>query len=247
MKAKILFYDIETSPNLAYVWGKYQQDVIAYKREWQLLSFAYKWKGEPEVTCHSRRTLTEKELVIRLRATLEKADIIVAHNGDDFDYKKANAKFLEFGLDPLPLPKSVDTKKVAKNYFKFNSNSLNDLGQLLKLGKKINTGGFDLWLGCMGGDAKSWSLMERYNKQDVLLLEKVYNRLLPWMMKHPNVAQPADGRPDGCPKCGGLRLKSHGWINYVSSRAIRYRCKDCGGWCQGTSRENLKDKKAKYK
>ena len=42
--AKVLFYDIETAPNLAYVWGKYQQDAIEIPRSWYMMAFGYKWK-----------------------------------------------------------------------------------------------------------------------------------------------------------------------------------------------------------
>jgi hypothetical protein len=46
---RVLLYDIETFPNEAYVWGKYDQNVIAFKKEWEMASFAYKWLGEKEV------------------------------------------------------------------------------------------------------------------------------------------------------------------------------------------------------
>ena len=36
-KAKILYYDIETAPNLSYVWGQYEQNVIAHVSEWHML------------------------------------------------------------------------------------------------------------------------------------------------------------------------------------------------------------------
>ena len=39
---KILLIDIETAPNLGYIWGKYEQNVIDYKTEWYLLSFCAK-------------------------------------------------------------------------------------------------------------------------------------------------------------------------------------------------------------
>ncbi len=38
----------------------------------------------------------------------------------------------------------------------------------------------------MNKDPAAWKVMEKYNKQDVLLLEKVYDRLLPWIKSHPN-------------------------------------------------------------
>src|SRR3990167_3818406 len=46
---KILLFDIETTPNLAYVWGKYEQDVIQYKSEWYMLSWSAKWLGGPKI------------------------------------------------------------------------------------------------------------------------------------------------------------------------------------------------------
>ena len=47
--AKILFLDVETAPSLGYVWGKYDQNVIDFKKDWYMLSFAYKWAHEENV------------------------------------------------------------------------------------------------------------------------------------------------------------------------------------------------------
>lgn len=234
-KPKILLYDIETSPNLAYVWGKYEQDVIDYKKEWELLSFSYKWLDEKTVRCIKRpdfKDATDCSLTKALWKVLDEADVIIGHNSDDFDTKKASAKFIEHGLVPPSPSQSVDTKKVAKRYFRFNSNKLDDLGKLLGVGRKEKTGGFDLWLGCMAGHPKSWKLMEKYNKQDVLLLERVYLKLLPWIGNHPNVSY-LEGRPEGCPKCGSERLKSCGIRRFKVQSYTNYRCVDCGGYCRG--------------
>ena len=51
MKPKVLLFDIETSPNLAYVWGKYQQDVVAFEEEWKIISVSYKWLGKRSIYC----------------------------------------------------------------------------------------------------------------------------------------------------------------------------------------------------
>lgn len=231
-KPKVLFYDIETQPNIGYVWGMYEQNVLSYVKEWQLLSFAYKWQGEKEVFCITRAgQKTDKALVKKLWKLLNSADIVIAHNGDEFDNKKASAKFLEYGLTPPSPFQSVDTLKVARRYFKLNSNKLNDLGTTLKVGRKVVHTGFDLWLGCMKNDAKSWATMEKYNKQDVVLLEKVYNKLLPWINTHPNVAFIA-GSGDGCPKCGSTKLQSRGFRCTRTSKFQQYQCMSCGGWCR---------------
>jgi len=230
MKPKVLFFDIETAPNLAYVWGKYEQDVIAFKSEWYLLSVAYKWLGDNEVHCLTIKGKKgdDKKLAKKLRDLFDKADVIIAHNGDAFDIKKARARFVFHGLKPPSQFATVDTYKVAKRYFNFNSNKLNDLGLYLNLGEKVKHTGFDLWLGCMRDDKASWKLLERYNKQDVLLLEKVYNTLLPWMERHPNMALLTDRK--GCSKCGSTQVHKDGVRANSSTLQQQWRCKSCKGY-----------------
>lgn len=230
-KPKILLFDIETFPNIGYTWGKWEQNVIKFVKDWELASFAYKWLGESKITCLSRRKNTEKSLVKSLYKLFNEADILVAHNGDSFDIKKAKAKFIKFKLDPSALTRSVDTKKIAKSQFAFNSNSLNDLGEYLDLGKKINTGGFELWEGCMANETASWKKMEKYNIQDVKLLEKVYLRLKAWAPSHPSVAAIQDR--DGCANCGSENTQQRGTRVTTKKKYYRYQCQDCGHWYTG--------------
>jgi DNA polymerase elongation subunit (family B) len=243
---KILLFDIETSPNLAYVWGKYDQNVIRFEEEWQMLSFAYKWHGEKKTYAYSLADFplykkdknNDRELVAKLHEILSQADVVVGHNSDDFDIRKANARFIAHGLKPPTPFKSVDTKKVAKRYFKFNSNSLSDLGQYLGLGDKLPTGGFDLWLGCMAGNKSSWKKMVAYNKQDVVLLESVYNMFLPWITNHPNV-NILNGQHMSCTNCGSKKLQKRGYGITSVSKHQRYQCSSCGKWSKG-KHESLK-------
>lgn len=235
-KPKVLFYDLETSPNLGYVWGKYDQNVLEFKKQWELLSVAYKWQGEPKVHCLSRPDFkdgTDKSLTHALWKLFDQADIVIAHNGMDFDDKKARAKFIEHGLQPPSTFKSIDTKRIAKSQFNFNSNSLNDLGQLFKLGKKLETGGIQLWLDCMAGDKAAWKRMIAYNKQDVALLEKVYNRMRAWAPNHPNFALIADR--SGCPVCLSVNTQRRGYAVRIKTKAQRFQCMDCGHWFTGKS------------
>lgn len=241
-KVKVLLFDIETSPSLGYTWGKWEQNVISFKKEWEMLSFAYKWLDQKQVYCLSRQDFadkTEKSLIKALWNVMDEADIIIAHNGDQFDNKKSKAKFIEHGLTPPSPYKTIDTKKVAKSQFMFNSNSLDDLGRLLKVGRKKQTGGFDLWLGCMANKKKSWELMKKYNKQDVLLLERVYLKMLPWITNHPSVAQYNTGK--ACPKCNSSRLKSKGLVHTKTMSYRRFLCLGCGGHSRArVSEKNLK-------
>lgn len=234
MKPKIFIYDVETTPNRGYVWGKWEQNVIAFDKEWELLSFAYKFVGDKSVKCITRADFhdkTDKSLCESLHKIMSTADISVAHNGDSFDNKKVAARFIFHGLSPLKHIPSIDTKKVAKKYFNFNSNSLNDLGQYLKLGKKAETGGFDLWLKCMAGDKKAFKKMAKYNKQDVTLLEKLYNRFLPWIKNHPSLSLlRGNAKHSGCPNCGSLSIQKRGVRANHSTISQQYQCNSCKSW-----------------
>lgn len=237
-KPRILLFDIETAPNLSYTWGKWEQNVIDFKEQWYMLTFSWKWLGDKKVNVASlpdwnfsykKNKTNDEQLVFLLWDLFNEADIIIAHNGDEFDIKKVNARFAFHKLPPPAPYKTIDTKKVAKRYFKFESNSLNDLGQYLKLGEKLKTGGFDLWLGCMSNNKKSWKTMCDYNKQDVILLEKIYLYLRPWMNNHPNISL-LNGDTQGCPNCGSMNLQKRGFNISRTSRMQRWQCKDCASW-----------------
>ena len=236
-KQKILFIDLETSPNISYTWGKWEQDVIEFLEEGHLLCFSYKWLGEktvhslsmPDFKCYKFDKKSDFQLVAELHKLFEKADIICGHNAISFDIKMANRFFLKNGLPPVSEYKIVDTKVLAKSKFRFNSNKLDELGNYLGLGRKLHTEGFALWKGCMSGDMKSWDKMVKYNKQDVLLLEKVYDKLVPWC-KHPIVY--VDNK---CHVCGSDNIIHRGYSYQDSgkSRKPKMVCKNCLRWTLG--------------
>lgn len=230
-KSKILLYDIETAPLLSYTWGLYEQNVVEVERDWYILSVAWKWLGEkkvhvmslPQFKTWEKDREDDKEIVKKLWELFNEAKVIVAHNGNAFDIKKSNVRFLVNGMQPPSPYKTVDTKVVAKNKFRFDSNSLNNLGEYLKLGKKVETGGFKLWKGCMERDEASWKKMMKYNKQDVVLLEKVYLKLLPWMTTHPYIG-------GECKNCGGSNLIKKGTDQRKNGLHQEWKCLDCGSW-----------------
>lgn len=225
-KAKILLFDIETSPNIGMSWGgKWEVNILHFIKEWQIISIAWKWLGEKVNSLTLHESGTEKKLCSTLHGILAQSDVVIAHNGDSFDLKKANARFLFHKLPPLKPVISIDTKKVAKKYFSFNSNSLDDLGIHLGVGRKVKDEGIDMWLRCMNGDKSAWKKMKEYNEQDVVLLEKVYEKLKPWIQNHPNIS--LINNKEGCPNCGHSEFLSNG-IRYTQTRKYRrLTCKSC--------------------
>jgi len=242
---KILLMDIETSPNLSAIWGRWEQDTVWVDKEWHMLSFSYKWFGDkktyvhslPEYKTYKTNKEDDTELVKDLWKLMDEATICIGHNINYFDCRRSNARFIALGLMPPSPYKTVDTLKVARRYFKFDSNKLNDLGEYLHIGKKVDTGGYKLWKGCMEGNKKSWSLMCKYNKVDVELLEKVYLKLRPWITNHPSISALLE-EPDSCPKCGSKNMTKRGFQYSQVGMYQRTQCQTCGGW----SRSRLMEK-----
>ena len=237
MKPNILFFDIETKPILSYTWGLYEQNVISVKEHACLLCFAYKWSGgkikvKGLVDCKNKKS--DRELIKDIWDLFDKADIIVAQNGDEFDFKRTNARFSYYKFPPPSPYKTIDTLKQARKHFGFPSNRLDDLGEYLSLGRKIKHEGIEMWLGCMAGEKKWWDKMKKYNKQDVKLLEKVYLRIRPYIKNPPNLSVFLGLV---CPKCGSKDLQLRGMAHTQGGTYQRFYCKNCFGWGQSPYRE----------
>ena len=236
---RIAFFDIENAPNLSWVWGKWEQNALDTLIPSYFLCFAWKWADKKKVTTYALPDYSnfkkckedDTALIKQLWHLLDEADIIIAHNGDAFDIKKANARFLSIGLLPPSPYKTIDTLKIARREFKFDSNKLDDLGKSLGVGRKLPHTGFHLWRGCMQGCAASWKLMRKYNAQDVTLLERVYERLKPWAKNHPDLRIYED--KTGCPSCLSTNVQRRGFRIALKKKRQSYQCQDCGHWYCG--------------
>lgn len=250
---KIILFDIETAPILAYVWGLYEQNVLSVERPSFLLCFGWKELGKKEIQCPSlpdfklykRDPFDDGALVKEMWKVLNDADIVVAHNGDAFDVKKANGFFMKHGLPPPKPYQTVDTLKELKKVAKLDSHKLDAVGDFLKLGRKVHTGGIKLWMDCINRKPQAWAKMVRYCKQDVSLLERAYKTLRPWMKQHPNLSLYL-GR-DGCPKCGSSHMHSRGTRKTSTGEIPRFQCQNCSSWCSGKWPKGEKPPAAEYR
>jgi hypothetical protein len=237
---KILLFDIETSPILANIWGLWTEtrDFKFVDVDWYVLSWSAKWlnskttivKSLPDYPNYKKNPQDDSALLKELWSLLDEADIVIGHNAQKFDVKKINTRFLINGMLPPSNYRVIDTLLIAKRHFAFTSNRLDTLGQILGLGKKVDTGGFSLWKGCLENDSKCWSKMRMYNKQDVVLLEKVYLKLRPYMNNHPNTNLDLICDTPACPICGSKQLVRRGYAYTNTSKYARVRCSDCGKW-----------------
>jgi DNA polymerase elongation subunit (family B) len=231
---RILLLDIETSPNTAHVWGLWQQNVSINQlmESSYVLCYAAKWLGEDDIYFDSVHQSKPKIMLKGIHALLESADAVIHYNGTKFDIPTLNKEFLLTKLLPPSPYKQIDLLRVVRSNFRFPSNKLDYVSQRLGLGKKHAHEGHDLWVKCMNGDKDAWKRMEEYNIQDVVLLESLYDNLLPWIKNAPNRNLYQDIA--GCPTCGSTRLQKRGVAVSTTGAYQRYQCRDCGSWAQGT-------------
>jgi len=233
--AKILIFDIETSPIIGYLWSKWQNginddDII---QDWSILCFSAKWLFEDEIISHK---LTKKELkklddsriVKELWKLLDESDIVIGHNGKRFDIKKANAKFIKYRLNPPSSYTVIDTLLHARNKFAITSNKLDYLGEYLGVGRKIETPK-GMWKKVMQGDYNMLEKMAEYCDGDVKLLEDVYLEMRPYIQPHPNIGLYIEEDVQACTCCGSTNLKdtNKSYVTTVNSYQL-LRCGDCG-------------------
>lgn len=217
---------------MAYVWGLWDQNVglAQLVNSAETISFAAKWHGTKKVEFYSTHHHGKEEMLAQAHRLLSEADVVVGYNSKGFDMKHLNREFVLAGMKPPAPYAQVDLMLVVKRQFKFVSNKLDYVSQALGLGAKTSHTGFQLWVDCMAGDEKAWALMKKYNKQDVVITEKLYDALLPWVPSHPNVALHDGNRNDACTNCGGENLRREGYRLTTVGKYARFQCKDCGKW-----------------
>lgn len=252
-KPKVLVVDIETSPIISYTWGLWDQNVALnqVKTDWNVLSVAAKWLGESasKVMYKDQRNVKnvhdDTELLKWIWKLLDECDIVLTQNGNAFDVKKLNARFVLAGMQPPSSYRKIDTLVIAKKYFAFTSNKLEYMSnKLCTKYKKLKTKqfqGFDLWKECLAGNKKAWQEMELYNKHDVLALEELYTKLQAW-----DTTVNFDVYDDNCVttcKCGSTSFIKKGFFYTNTGKFQRHRCTECGA--ETRSKQNLFSKEKK--
>ena len=102
---KILVFDIETYPFLAYTFNKWKtninDDFIVH--DWGMLCWSAKWLFSDEVlsdkmTEEELNNLDDSRISRSIWELIDEADVVIAHNGVKFDIRKVNTKFLEYNI-----------------------------------------------------------------------------------------------------------------------------------------------------
>lgn len=234
---RLLTLDIETRPSLAHVWGLFNENIplVRLAEAGTVISWAAKWHGEKQIHFASDYHDGHDEMLKGIHALVDEADVIIGYNHRAFDMKHLRREWALAEMTPPSGWRDIDLLSIVRAQFKFQSNKLDFVASEFGLGSKVKHDGFELWLGCMAGDKKSWQKMRAYNIGDVKLTEKLYERVLPWIPSHPH--QGLFGGPkDGCPRCTSLDAHRRGFLTTSTGRFQRYQCNACGGWFSDTHR-----------
>lgn len=234
-KPKRLFFDIETSPCIGYFWSPGYKVNIPHDNvieEAKIICICYKWEGDDKVHSLKWDKGCDKKLVEKFAKIADKANEIVAHNGDRFDLPKLRTRAIYHRI-PLTKYTSLDTLKKSRYNFKFPSNKLDAIAKYLKVGGKIETGGFGLWVRCMEGDKKALQQMVEYCSNDVVILEDVYQVIKNYVSVN---THHGDFRHE-CPSCGsskGNHIKNRFTPTGIIKRGMR--CLSCGQYYEISNR-----------
>jgi DNA-directed RNA polymerase subunit RPC12/RpoP len=236
---KLLLIDIETAPHMAAVWGLWKENIPLDRliKPGYTLCWAAKWYGEKEVMFDSILS-GHKKMVKGIHKLLDEADAVIHYNGSKFDIPTLNKEFLLQGLKPPAPIKQIDLLKTARTKFRLASNKLDFVANALGYGKKVRHKGLELWFECMAKNPQAWEQMKEYNIHDVVLLERVYDRLKPWIKSHPSVLSGVEGT--ACPKCGSHKATKRGSAVTAAGRYQRYQCNECGSWFRSSVNERPK-------
>jgi len=229
---KRLFYDIETSYFIVSAWRMGEQRLGPHQiiKHPEIICISWKWEEEDKVYRVSwNEDQSDKELLEKFIPELNKANQIVAHNGDRFDLKWIRGRAIFHDIKVNPRYETIDTLKIAKSQFKFASNKLDELGKFLGVGEKIETN-YALWDRIiLSKEPEALEEMGLYCDEDVRLLERVFEKLRPYGKAQFNYGKLYGDHNFACPECGALTPRvTKAYTTPMGVRRYYLQCKAKG-------------------
>lgn len=229
---KRLFFDIETSPNIGLFWEAGYKKNIDYSniiKERAIICICYKWEDSKDVgylTWDSKQC--DKKMLLKFIEIANSADEMIGHNGDKFDLAWIRTRCLFHRINVFPVYTTIDTLKLSRSKFKFNSNKLDYIAKYLGMGEKIKTE-FGLWKAIvLNKDKEAMAKMVKYCQQDVKLLEKVYKELSTHIFAKTHYGVIFGQDRGSCPECGSDEIvRMCNRVSATGVKKIQFQCKTC--------------------
>lgn len=226
---RVLTVDIETSPAIARVWGLYDQTIATNQivEPSRVLCVAGKWFDRKRTMFASEFHDGHPDFLRMVWEWFDDADVVVTYNGIKFDVPHLQREWLLAGWGPPSPWIDVDLLRVNRSRFKFMSNKLGYVTDVLGLDTKLSTGGQDLWNRVLDNDPVAWRKFKKYNETDVVITEQLFMTLLPWI-RGPHFGL-LSGDPAACYACGGTDMTPAGFVFTKTTKYPKMICV-CGAW-----------------
>ena len=240
MTLKLLTLDLETSPNVGHIWSLWKQNIGLNQlmQSGSVISFAAKWHGNKKVLFFSDHHDGHDVMIQAAHDLVSEADAVIHYNGTSFDMPWLHTEFLLAGLAPPKPYKNIDLLLTARKKFRFVSNKLDYVTKIVGLEGKVHHEGHTLWVKCLAGDDKAWSMMRKYNCADVVQTEELFDILRPWINGLPNPALYADSDTPSCERCGGTSLQRRGFAYTQLGAFQQFQCQTCKSWSRSARRHH---------
>jgi DNA polymerase elongation subunit (family B) len=225
----VLVFDIETVPALAATYHTGKQTLCEDQliSDPYIASIQYKWYGDSnvKVLLADLNKSDDKAILKTFVEIVDKADWVVYHNGDSFDWRWVQQRLAYHKLPALAPKESTDTMRACKKHFKLMKYTLSYCCKYFKVSHKKESGGFKTWVGLLLKDKKVLKDFKAYGKQDVISLEQLFIRILPYITKKPKVKQTLS---DFRCECGSKSYVKNGTrLTTAGVRQQQIRCKGC--------------------
>lgn len=242
-KPKILWYDLETSPLQAWVWGCGKQYVghkqlVKQMSRYGIICVTYCWndgKSAKSIDWGYEEQNTAK-LVAEFDQIIKQADVVIGKNSDRFDNKMLNAQRMLHGLPGMPAwtKYTDDLEKQMRKHFRLPSHALDYISAQLGYGGKIKME-FQDWIDIVEKNPngkKAFDKMIKYGKKDVADTRALWLQLEEHFEPKFNVGLwKHKGNYIACKRCGSTAVKRNGYDIPKSTGLARYcefTCLSCG-------------------
>lgn len=243
---KILFYDIETTPLKAWIWGLGEQvilhnQLIDRKKTYDIICISYCWNDDkPAKIIDWGRNKDTSKVIKEFDKLAKQADVIIGKNSDRFDSKMINTQRMLNNLDGMPdwLMNCDDLEKQMRKHFYLPSYRLDYFSNLLGLGGKHKME-LDDWIKIVEyNDKNALNKMMKYCKKDVEDTRALWNRVSKYITPKFNMAT-LNGELS-CINCGSKDIYKNGTRPKGKILYQNYFCRTHGGYAGKMSIEGGK-------
>ena len=204
--------------------------------EWpRTICAAWKWYDQPDTVFAAEWEVGGYDGFMRaVWDVFDQADLIIGHNADRFDARHLMGGWAEMGL-PAPTPyKVVDTLKIARGTFAYESNTLDALNKRLGIDAKTDKYDSRVAKAAVAGDKEAQDRIRFYNMGDIAASEALFDRLRPYARNIPHLGMWTDDEM-ACPSCGHTMTATGKTVHANVQRYEHLHCDNCGAHARGTA------------